>query len=113
MLPETRKYLWDALSAADQVADFVAGKDFSAYRSDALLRSGVERQMEIIGEALAQMARRDPDTANLIPDLARIVGFRNILVHGYADVDDEVVWGIIETKLASLRVTLRSLLEHS
>jgi uncharacterized protein with HEPN domain len=52
MRPESRKYLWDALTAADLIADFVAGKDFDAYRADPLLRSGVERQMEIIGEAL-------------------------------------------------------------
>ena len=104
MRPETRKYLWDALSAADQVAGFVAGKDFAAYRSDTLLRSGVERQMEIIGEALAQLSRRDPETADLVPDLPRIIGYRNILIHGYADVDDEVVWasskqGLLHSKL--------------
>lgn len=62
MQPESQKYLWDALTAADQIAEFVAGKDLFAYRTDTLLRSAVERQMEIIGEAFAQMARRDPET---------------------------------------------------
>ena len=110
MRPESRKYLWDALTAADQIAEFVADKDFDAYRSDPLLRSGVERQLEIIGEALAQMVRRDPDTADAIPELSRIVAFRNILIHGYATVDDQVVWGVIETKLIPLRAALRALL---
>jgi uncharacterized protein with HEPN domain len=111
--PESQKYLWDALNAAGQIADFVAGKDLAAYRSDNLLRSGVERQMEIIGEALARMARHDPETADLIPELGRIVAFRNILIHGYADVDDTVVWGVIEMKLSPLRETLRRLLEET
>jgi uncharacterized protein with HEPN domain len=110
MRPESRKYLWDALTAADLIADFVAGKDFDAYRADPLLRSGVERQMEIIGEALGQMARKDPETAGLIADLARIIAFRNILIHGYATVDDQVVWGVISTRLPTFRATLRELL---
>jgi len=110
MQPESRKYLWDALNAADLVADFVAGKDFDAYRADPLLRAGVERQLEIIGEALSQLARKDPETASLIADLVRIIAFRNILIHAYATVDDKVVWGVVATKLSSFRATLRGLL---
>jgi uncharacterized protein with HEPN domain len=66
--------------------------------------------MEIIGEALGQMARKDPETAGLIADLARIIAFRNILIHGYATVDDQVVWGVISTRLPTFRATLRELL---
>ena len=66
--------------------------------------------MEIIGEALGQMARKDPETAGLIADLARIIAFRNILIHGYATVDDQVVWGVIFTRLSTFRATLRELL---
>lgn len=111
MQPESQKYLWDALNAADQIATFVQGKDFPAYLGDALLRSGVERQLEIIGEALAQLARRDQETADAIPEVRRIIAFRNILIHGYATVDDQLVWGVVETNLAPLRETLRALLQ--
>jgi uncharacterized protein with HEPN domain len=52
-----------------------------------MLRSAVERQFEIIGEALSQLAKIDPAVAARIPDLRRIVGFRNVLIHGYDRMD--------------------------
>jgi uncharacterized protein with HEPN domain len=56
------------------------------------------------------LARIDPGTASAIPDLPRIVAFRNVLIHGYATVDDRLVWGVIETNLGRLRTTLARLL---
>jgi uncharacterized protein with HEPN domain len=52
----------------------------------------------------------DPEVASTIPDLTRIIAFRNILIHGYATVDDRLVWGVVETNLPSLRTVLRDLL---
>jgi uncharacterized protein with HEPN domain len=108
--PESRKYLWDALRAGDLIAQFTKGQTFESYAADALLRSAVERQFEILGEALAQMARVDAETAAGVPELSRIVAFRNVLIHGYAIVDDRLVWGIVEGKLMALRIALRHLL---
>jgi uncharacterized protein with HEPN domain len=75
-------------------------------------RSAVERQFEIVGEALRQLRDVDPDAAAAIPELARIVAFRNILIHGYASVDDRLVWGVVEGKLPALRIALGSLLKR-
>lgn len=75
-----------------------------------MLRSAVERQFGIIGEALSRLARDDGDVAAAIPDHGTIVAFRNILIHGYATVDDRIVWGVIENHLARLRKTVRELL---
>jgi uncharacterized protein with HEPN domain len=75
-----------------------------------MLRAAVERQFEIIGEALTGLKRIGPETAAEIPELARIIAFRNILIHGYATVDDKLVWGIVETDLAPLRQTIDRLL---
>jgi uncharacterized protein with HEPN domain len=110
MHADTRKLLWDARKAAERVARFIRGKSFADYDADDLLRSGVERQLAIAGEALSQLRRIDPETAGAISELARVVGFRNILIHGYATVDNRIVWGIIETNLDPLRASLESLL---
>jgi uncharacterized protein with HEPN domain len=106
MRPESHKYLWDALQAADRIAQFVSGKSLEAYAEEDLLRSAVERQFEIVGEALAQLRKVDAETAATIPELPRIVAFRNILIHGYATVDDRIVWGVVEGSLPALRGAL-------
>jgi uncharacterized protein with HEPN domain len=77
---------------------------------DEMLRAAVERQFEIIGEALSGLKRVDPAAAAAIPDLARIIAFRNILIHGYASVDDRLVWGVVESDLPALRSALDRLL---
>ena len=79
--------------------EFVANKSFSEYASDLMLRSAVERQLEIVGEALSQLARTDPATASQISEHKRIIAFRNILIHGYAEIDQRIVWNVLELKL--------------
>ena len=109
MHPDAAKLLWDAQRAADRVSRFCAGKTFAIYEADEILRSAVERQLEIVGEALNQLSRVDATTASLLPDLPRIVGFRNMLIHGYASVDDHIVWGVLETNLPPLIVAMNRL----
>ena len=69
MSPDAAKYLWDAQQAAAKALRFVQGKGFDDYLADELLRSAVERQLEIVGEALSQLRKADPATASTIPDL--------------------------------------------
>lgn len=92
MRPESRSRIEDAIRAAEAVGAFVDGKTETDFLTDLLLQSAVERQLTIIGEALAALRRGDPDVAALIPHLAAAVGFRNVLVHGYEAIDDEVTW---------------------
>jgi uncharacterized protein with HEPN domain len=87
-----------------------AGKSFAAFDRDIVLRSAVERQFEIIGEALAQLARIDAAMAQKVPDLRQIIAFRNVLIHGYATVDPARVWRVIEDNLPPLRGALAALL---
>lgn len=110
MHADARKLLWDAKQAADRTVRFTHGKTFDDYQADELLRSGVERQLAIVGEALSQLRRIDPATAGAIAELPRVVGFRNFLIHAYANVDSRIVWGIIEADLESLRASLGALL---
>ena len=110
MHADARKLLWDARAAAERVTRFTTGRTFAEYEADDYFRSAVERQFEIIGEAFSQLSRLDPATVAAIPELPRIVGFRNVLIHGYASVDNKLVWGVVETHLAPLLATLESLL---
>jgi len=112
MHPDAAKLLWDAQRAADRVSRFCAGKTFVVYEADEILRSAVERQLEIVGEALNRLSHVDATTASLLPDLPRIVGFRNMLIHGYASVDNHIVWGVLETNLPPLIAALNRLLEQ-
>ena len=113
MHADAHKLLWDAGQAAARVARFTSGKTFADYETDEYLRSAVERQFEIVGEVLSQLRRIDSDTAKAIPDLPRIVAFRNILIHGYASVDNRLVWGVIELSLGPLRSALDKLLAQT
>jgi uncharacterized protein with HEPN domain len=108
---EAKKYLYDIQQAADLLAAFTEGKSFADYQGDAMLRAAVERQFEIIGEALAQLARLDESMAAGISGYRRIIAFRNILIHGYAQVDDRLVWDVVETRLPALRREVAALLE--
>ena len=100
------------MQAADLVARFTRGKTFEDYQADELLRSGVERQLAIVGEALGQLRRIDPATAGSISQLPRVVGFRNVLVHAYASVDSRIVRGVVEADLTPLRSSLGALLSQ-
>jgi uncharacterized protein with HEPN domain len=105
--------LWDAREAADAIATMVIGKTFTDFDDDLILRSAIERQFEIVGEALSQLARVDSALAERIPDLRDIIAFRNILIHGYAVIDRARVWRIVEDELPRLRKTLNALLSSS
>ncbi|MEJ6001321.1 HepT-like ribonuclease domain-containing protein [Paucibacter soli] len=110
MAPDPAKYLWDALQAAERAGRFVQSKTFADYLQDEMLRSAVERQLEIVGEALGQLRKADPATAATIPDLPQAVALRNVLVHAYATVNDKLVWGVVEQHLAPLCERMRMLL---
>ena len=107
---ESKKYLYDILQAPKNLQQFSEGKAFQDYTGNVMLRSAVERQFEIIGEALRQLSREDAPTAAKIEERERIISFRNILIHGYAEVDDRLVWDILQTKLPVLLRTVETLL---
>lgn len=99
---EVKKYLFDIEQAARLLTSFVQGKSLDDYLADPLLRSGVERQFEIIGEATSQLAKIDPKCAQGIADYQKLIAFRNVLIHGYAEVDDHLVWDLLESRLPEL-----------
>ena len=112
MRRDARAYLWDARAAVDHILKFTLGRSLQDYLDDAMLRSAVERQFEILGEALNQLRRLAPAIAQRIPELREIVDFRNLLIHGYATVDPGTVWRTIVGDLARLHNQLGELLSE-
>jgi uncharacterized protein with HEPN domain len=107
------KYLWDVQQAAERIRRFTAGRTSDDYIADEMLSAAVERQFEIIGEALVRLRRIAPEVATMIPDVHRIIGFRNVLVHTYGEVDPMEVWGAIQNDLPSLQAAVADLLRRS
>lgn len=112
MRRETKKFLFDIAEACRRLATFTRNKSFDDYRADDMLKSAVERQFEIIGEALNQLSKSDTATAHKIPDHARIIAFRNILIHGYATIQDRTVWGVLESDLPALTAAVGAMLDE-
>jgi uncharacterized protein with HEPN domain len=109
MRRDARAYLWDA-RAVDSIRQFTGGRSAGEYRRDAMLRSAVERQFEILGEALNNLRRVAPSVAGRIPELGEIVDFRNLLIHGFATIDHDTVWRTVENDLDRLYAQLGGLL---
>ena len=107
---ESAKYLEDIRQAGRTVLEATAGRTLDDYLRDKLLRLAVERCFEIIGEAMHRLDERDHDTAARITDFERIIGFRNILIHGYSIVKHDLVWGIVENRLPTLLAEVEALL---
>lgn len=105
-------YLWDARHAAESILEFVGDVDFSHYSSNAMLRSAVERQFEIIGEALNQLDKRHPNIGCQIPSLREVVNFRNLLIHECTSVNHAIVWKTIKTSLPELLHVINDLIDR-
>ena len=107
------KYLWDVQRAIERIVQFTVGRSFEDFLTDEMLSALIERQVEIIGEALAGLRRRAPDVAAVIPDISQIIGFRNIPVHAYDTVDAGEVWSTIQNDLPRLRSAVADLLRDA
>jgi len=111
MTVATKKLLLDVREAGESILQHTAGKGLAQYSVDRFFRRAVEREFEIIGEALKRINQIDPPTATRISELRRTVDFRNRIIHGYDTVDDGVVWGIVEKHLPLLIKEVAGLLD--
>ena len=106
------KRLEDAAEACAKICDFTRNHSLEQFLLSDLLRSAVERQLEIIGEAFGIASREDPSVEDLIPEIPRIVALRNRLIHGYDSVDPELVWDLASHKVPSLMLQLKTVLKN-
>jgi len=94
-------YLLDMLEQARGVVRDVQGRTFGDYHSDEHLRLIVERRIEIIGEAAGRVSRAFREAHPEIP-WRRIVAQRNVLVHEYGEIEDELMWGVAKVHIPAL-----------
>jgi uncharacterized protein with HEPN domain len=101
---ELKAYLYDICEACKQIMEFTRGLSFEEYKAHDLVKAAVERKFVTIGEALMRIRREYPEILEHISGHYRIIGFRNVLVHGYDIIDDATVWSAV---IDSVPVLLR------
>ncbi len=111
MTTQARKRLHDIRMAAEALCRFTSGKTVEDLKGDEVLQAAVERKLEVIGEAFVQLRAEDAATTERFPELRQIVGMRNRLVHGYDQLDLDVLWDATVSKVPQLLTQVEALLE--
>ena len=108
MTEKSTKYLSDILMAIELIEEFIIDhKDFTLYDQDRKTQSAVERQLAIVGEALSQFKKLEPEIK--IENDKQIISFRNRLVHAYDSLDNSMIWVIISRNLTPLKIEIQKL----
>ena len=113
MRPEAPKLLEDIRDSASFIIQVVCNRTQADYEADRLARQAVERNFEIIGEAINRLSRLDPATAQRVGAVPRIVAFRNILIHAYDNIDHGIVWHVIQADLPPLLTGVEALIREA
>ena len=99
---DPRALLHDIREAAQFILEQTQGLTLAEYQSDCVVCAAVERKFITIGEAMNRLTRVDPALAASLGNYPQIIGFRNVIVHGYDIVEDAIVWGVIQNELPIL-----------
>ncbi len=111
MKREIKKYLFDINTSVNSIFEYLGSeRNFIEYQKNKLLRRGIEREIEIIGEATNRILKIDPDFN--LTSARQIVDTRNWVIHGYDKVDDVVIWGIISNHLPTLKKEIEEYLKE-
>lgn len=105
------KCLYDMKNAIDEIDTFFTNREkrFDDYSKDIILKRAIERNLEILGEAMGRILKEDPDFS--IQNSRRIVGLRNQIIHGYDSVSDENIWGIVINHIPKLKEEIAQLIK--
>jgi uncharacterized protein with HEPN domain len=107
---EFKKYLFDIQESIDSIQKYLGDKrDFKVYMADKMLRRAVEREFEIIGEAMSRIEKLDSTIE--ISSKRQIISMRNRVIHGYDKIDNEIIWGTIVRHLPTLKLEIDNLLD--
>jgi uncharacterized protein with HEPN domain len=98
MNDEIRKWLFDIIASIDSIDNYIGNrKIFEEYEKNKILRRAVEREIQIIGEAVSRILRFDPDVK--INNAFQIMATRNRIVHAYDAVNNSIIWGMVVNHL--------------
>jgi uncharacterized protein with HEPN domain len=109
------KWLYDIKVAIDEIESYFINEkiDFSEYKKNSMRKRAVERNLEIIGEAINRVLKADNSITSKITDSIAIVGLRNQVIHAYDNISDETIWAILTNHLPVLKIEIDKLLESS
>ena len=110
MRVESRKYLYDIQRAVELLRELIQQRHFQIMRPMPCCVQQLNAEFEIVGEAMTQLAKADKAVVSRISKYRRFIAFRNVLIHGYAHVDDRLVWDVVETNLSTLSSEIEVLL---
>ena len=111
MARDLSAYLQDVIEACNSIEDVMSGVSLEGYRNKRAIRSAVEREFIIIGEALRRIRTLDETLFSSISNSRAIVDFRNLLAHDYGAVDDDSVFGLVYSDLILLKHEVGVLLD--
>ncbi|MBI5970842.1 MAG: DUF86 domain-containing protein [Deltaproteobacteria bacterium] len=104
-----KKYLYDIEKSIDSVALHLRGiNDFNQFSRNLTVKRAVEREFEIIGEAINQLKAVEPEIK--IPDTRKIIAMRNRIIHGYDSVDDTIIWNVVIKDMPVLKCEIEKLM---
>ena len=109
---DVKAWLYDMLNAITEIESFLADrpKEFASYQNDLRTKRAIERNVEIIGEAMSRLLKRNETI--VITNARKLVDTRNRISHGYDSVSDDVIWGIVIKHLPILKIEVQKLLNE-
>ena len=107
-----QKWLYDINISIQEIEGFLEenGKIFEIYKNNLLLKKAIERNLEIIGEAVNRIIKEDPNIR--IENAKSIIGLRNFIIHSYDNITDETIWAIVINHLPKLKTDVLKLLKE-
>ena len=109
---DPKAYLFDIKQACEAIKEFTKNMSVGEYSGNTMVKAAVERKFLVIGEAMIRLRREHSETLNRITDQEKIIGFRNVLVHGYDIIDDATVWSAIRDSIPTLQREVEDLLKN-
>ncbi|AZQ61562.1 DUF86 domain-containing protein [Flammeovirga pectinis] len=109
---KTLKWLFDIKIAIEEIESYFSDipKDFFVYRENIMLKRAIERDLEIIGEAMNRIIKSTPLIQDQITSAKSVIGLRNQVIHAYDNISDEMIWSVLIKHLPILKKEIEVLI---